>query len=216
MSSAPKRRYDSRLRRQAAAATKDRVLRAAKALFVRRGLDRTTIAEVADKAGVSAPTVYALYKSKEGILRELMKRALFGPRFEAAQAKLRGVDDPVRLLALTAHVARAIYEAETSELGLLRGASAFSPSLRKLEREFENIRFAMQEERVQLLFACSKQRKGLELAEARRILWMYTSRDVYRMLVHEGGWTPDSYQQWLSDTILKALVEPGSLGLKSG
>jgi len=183
------------------------VLRAAKALFVRRGIDRTTIAEIADKADVSVPTVYAIYKSKEGILRGLMKGALFGQRFEAAQAKLNGLSDPVRLLALTANVARAIYEAESSELGLLRGASAFSPALRKLEREFENIRFKMQEKRIRLLFAQSKQRKGLELEEARRVLWMYTSRDVYRMLVHESGWTPDRYQEWLSDTIVKALVD---------
>jgi len=196
----------SQVRSQAADVTKDRVLRAAKALFMRRGIDRTTIAQVAAKADVSVPTVYALYKSKEGILRELMKAALFGQRFEAAQANLNGVDDPVRLLALTAHVARAIYEAESSELGLLRGASAFSPALRKLEREFENIRFAMQETRIRLLFARSKQRKGLELEEARRILWMLTSRDVYRMLVHEGGWTPDRYQEWLSDAIVNGLV----------
>jgi hypothetical protein len=27
------------------------------------------------------------------------------------------------------------------------------------------------------------------------------------MLVHEGGWTPDQYQQWLSDAILSALVD---------
>jgi AcrR family transcriptional regulator len=206
MARAQKRRYVSTLRSKAADATRDRVLRAAKSLFMRRGIDGTTIAEIADLAHVSAPTVYALYKSKEGILRGLMSDALFGQRFEAAQAMLHGVSDPVRLLALTAHVARAIYEAESSELGLLRGASAFSPALRKMEQEFENIRFEMQEQRIRLLFAHSKQKKGLALDEARRILWMYTSRDVYRMLVHEGGWTPDRYQEWLSDTIVNALV----------
>jgi hypothetical protein len=29
------------------------------------------------------------------------------------------------------------------------------------------------------------------------------------MLVHEGGWTPDQYQQWLSDTLVNALVRGG-------
>lgn len=152
------------------------------------------------------PTVYALYKSKEGILRELMSAALFGQGFQAAHAKLKGISDPIKLIALTAHVARAIYNAESSELGLMRGASAFSPPLRKLEREFEKIRFDMQEERVRLLFAQSRQKKGLGLDEARRILWMYTSRDVYRMLVHESGWTPDQYQSWLSETLVSSLV----------
>ena len=111
-------------------------------------------------------------------------------------------------MILSAHVARAIYEGESSELGLLRGASAFSSALRKLEQEFEKIRYDMQEERIRLLFAQSKQRRDITLDEARRVLWMYTSRDIYRMLVHESGWTPHRYQQWLSETLVQALVKP--------
>lgn len=210
MSKSGKRRYTSELRNRAADATKARVIDAAKKLFMRRGIDGVTIAEIAEKAGVAAPTIYALYKSKEGILRTLMRTALFGPRFQEARTKLDGVTDAVRLIALSAHVARAIYESESAELGLIRGTSAFSPALRKTEQEFEAMRFEMQEERVRLLFAQAKQRNGLKLNEAQRILWMYTSRDVYRMLVHEGGWTPDQYQQWLSDTLLSALVNVGA------
>ena len=206
MSRTRKRQYSSDLRNQAADATKGRVLNAAKALFVRHGVDKVTIAQIAKRADVAASTVYALYKSKEGILRGLMSAALFGARFREAQARLEGVTDPIRLISLSAHVARAIYEGESSELGLLRGASAFSPALRKLEQEFEKVRFEMQEERIKLLFAQAKARSGLGPDEARRILWMYTSRDIYRMLVHEGGWTPDRYQQWLSDTLMHALV----------
>jgi AcrR family transcriptional regulator len=200
------RQYVSELRSQAADATKDRVLNAAKTLFLRHGIDRVTIAQIAAKADVAVSTVYALFKSKEGILRGLMRAALFGQRFQAARARFEGVTDPVRLIALTAQVARAIYEGESSELGLMRGASAFSPALRKLEQEFEKIRFEMQEERVRLLFAQSRQKSGLGFDEARRILWMYTSRDVYRMLVYEGGWTPDQYQEWLAETLVNALV----------
>lgn len=198
----------SKLRRDAADATKKRVLRAAKSLFARQGIDRVTIAEIAGKAGVSVPTVYAICRSKEGILRELMSGALFGERFRAAIAKLEGESDPVRLIALSAEVSRAVYEGESAELGLLRGATAFSPALRKLEQEFEMTRLAMQEERVRRLFAESKQRPELELDEARRILWMYTSRDIYRMLVHEGGWSADRYQRWLAETLVLALVDP--------
>ena len=85
-----------------------------------------TIAHVAEKAKVAASTIYALYKSKEGLLRALIRGAVFGPRFQAARDQLEGVSDPVRLIALSANVARAIYESESAELGLMRGASAFS------------------------------------------------------------------------------------------
>ena len=205
------RRYVSEMRSQAAEATRARVLAVAKKLFADRGIDRVTIAEIAKTAGVSLSTVYSLYKSQGGILRGLMKATLFGPAFQTAISKLQGEKDPVRLIALTPSVARAIYEAESSELGLMRGASTFSAALRQLENEFEAIRFEMQKERVELLFAQSKHKAGLSLNEARRILWMYTSRDVYRLLVHEGGWKPERYQKWLSTTLLNELVNPSSL-----
>ena len=206
----PSRPYVSDVRSQGAEATRARILQASKTLFAGRGIDRVTVEQIAKKAGVSASTVFALYKSKAGILRELIRSALFGQRFQVALARLKGETDPIRLIALTANVARAIYEAESSQLGLIRGASAFSPALGKLEKEFENLRFQMQKERVKLLFAQSKQRKELTLDEARRIMWMYTSRDIYRLLVHEGGWTPNRYQKWLSSTLVNALVNPAS------
>jgi AcrR family transcriptional regulator len=207
MSSSGKRKYVSRLRTQAAEATQERVLRAAKWLFTRHGIDRVTIAQIAERSQVAASTVYALFKSKEGVLRELMSRAIFGQRFQSATEQLKDVHDPVKLIELTAHVARAIYEGESTELGLLRGASAFSPALRKLEQEFERLRLEMQEKRVKLLFEQAKQKKGLQFDEARLLLWMYTSRDVYRMLVQEGGWTSDQYQRWLAATLVATLID---------
>ena len=207
MSTRKTRRYVSRLRADAAESSKAGVLDAARALFVRRGIDAVTIAQIARKAGVSVPTVYAHFKSKEGILRALLKGALFGPRYQKALERLAGEKDAVRLIELTAVVARSIYEGESAELGLVRGSSAFSPALRRTEQEFESMRFDMQEERVRLLFEQRKARKDLSFEEARRILWMYTSREIYRMLVQESGWTPDRYQAWLSRTLVATLVE---------
>lgn len=200
------RQYRSGARAQAAHDTRRRILDAAKALFGRKGIDAVTIDEIARKARVAASTVYAIYKSKDGLLRGLMEQSLFGSPFQDARQLLDGVTDPVTLVELTAHVSRAIYESESSDLGLLRHTSGFSPALRKMEQEFERLRYEMQAQRLQLLFDSGKARAGLSLDEARRIMWMYTSRDVYRMLVIESGWTPDRYQQWLSRTLIEGLV----------
>lgn len=200
------RQYHSDARAQSAHDTRRRILDAAKALFGRKGIDAVTIAEIGRKARVAASTVYAIYKSKDGLLRGLMEQSLFGSRFQEARQLLDGVTDPVTLVELTARVSRAIYDSESSDLGLLRHTSGFSPALRKMEQEFEQLRYEMQAERLQRLFDSGKARSGLSLDEARRVLWMYTSRDVYRMLVIEGRWTPDRYQQWLSQTLVEALV----------
>jgi AcrR family transcriptional regulator len=147
-----------------------------------------------------------MFKSKEGVLLALMQGALFGERYRAAVAQLDNMADPVRQIALTPSVSRAVYESESVELGLMRGASAMSPALRKMEQTFEETRFALQEARLKRLYADGKAKKGLAIGKARRLLWMYTSRDVYRMLVQEGGWTPDEYETWLSATLVDALV----------
>src|SRR5688572_29765594 len=98
------RRYVSRQREEAAEQSKASVLHAARGLFVRRGIDAVTIAQIARKAGVSVPTVYAHFKSKEGILRALLKAALFGPRYRVALERLAGEKDAARLIELTAVV----------------------------------------------------------------------------------------------------------------
>jgi AcrR family transcriptional regulator len=210
MSSPPRRRYSSELRDSAAKATRERIQAAAKDLFAARGIEAVKLSEIAAAAGVSVSTVYASFGSREGILRALMEAALFGPHYRAALARLEGETDPVRLIELTPAVSRAIYEGEARELGLLREIAAYSPTLRAMEREFEAIRHDLQEGRVRALFEAGLAREGLSEAEARRLLWMYTSRDVHRMLVLEGGWSGDAYEGWLRRTLLETLVAPGA------
>ena len=210
MSKRQRRAYGSPQRAMTAAANRTAVLDAARDLFSRRGIDSVTIAEIAARASLSASTIYAAFKSKEGILRELMRRSLLGPRFREAHALLDGISDPVERVAGTALVARAIYESERAELGGLRGLSALSPALKQLEEEFEAVRYEMQRDRLRALAASGRMKPGLAMKDARRIMWMYTGREVYRMLVEVGGWSGDKYQRWLSATLVGALVRtPG-------
>jgi AcrR family transcriptional regulator len=48
--------------------TRDALARAALELFVERGYDETTLAEIADAAGVSTRTIFAYFPGKEDIL----------------------------------------------------------------------------------------------------------------------------------------------------
>jgi AcrR family transcriptional regulator len=206
MSKQKRRSYGSPVRTQTAAANRVAVLNAARDLFSRHGVDSVTIAEIAAGAALSASTIYAVFKSKEGILRELTRASLFGPRFREAHTLLDGLSDPVERVASTAAVARAIYESESAELGGLRGLSAFSPALKQLEKEFEAMRYEMQRDRLTALAASGRLKQGLAMKDARRIMWMYTGREVYRMLVEVGGWSADKYQKWLAATLVDALV----------
>jgi AcrR family transcriptional regulator len=206
MAARSKRGYSSRKRTESAEATRARILKAARELFSKKGIDGTTIAQIAARAHVSVPTVYTTLKSKTGILRELMREAIFGPRYATAVEVLAHAADPVEAIALSASIARAIYEGESAELSLLLTASAFSPELRKLQLEFEQVRLDLQRDRIEKLYKGGLARTGLDQPSARHVLWMFTSRDVYRMLVHESGWSADRYQAWLADTLVRLLT----------
>lgn len=206
MANSVKRSYQSSSRVAGADQTRSKVLEAGKFLFSRKGIDGTTIAQIAERAGVSQATVYATVKSKSGLLHALMHDAMFGPRFQQAQDKLAGISDPVERIALTAHVCRAIYEGESKDLSLLMKAAAFSPELRKAQTGFETMRRDMQRSRIEALFEAGRAKPGLDKDTAGTIMWLLTARDVYHKLVHESGWSPDKFQGWLEQTLVTSLT----------
>jgi hypothetical protein len=61
---------------------------------------------------------------------------------------------------------------------------------------------------IQYLVRSRSLRPGLDPQRARDILWSLTSRDLYRLLVRERGWTAQQYEDWLADTLVEALVRP--------
>lgn len=200
------RRYHSELRANRAQDRRAAILSAARSEFAARGIDAATVAGIARLAGVGASTVYAAFGSKEGLLQELLRAAMFGPRYDAARALVDAEQDPVAAIRGTAAVARAVYEGEEADLGPLRGASAFAPSLRELEAQLEELRYRLQEDRVARLHAAGLLAPGLTLEEGRRVLWALTSRELYRNLVVVGGWSPDRFEGWLGDALVSQLV----------
>jgi AcrR family transcriptional regulator len=208
MPPASKRPYSSNRRAAQAQDTRDRILAGARRLFDKRGVDEVPLAEIAAAAGVALSTLYATFKSRDGILRALMEAAMFGPHTREALTKLDAETDPVARLAATAAVARAIYEGQTKEIGPLLRVSQRSAELRAVEAEFDALRLSMQAPRIAALFSAGRARVGLTEAEAARILWTLTARPIWLMLTVDGGWSGQAYEAWLARTILDGLVAP--------
>src|SRR5215475_12624099 len=101
---APRRRYDATLRAERALGTRQRVLDVAKELFTARGIDKVTISEIASVAGVSAPTLYALFQSKTGILKAVVERSFFNPRYADIAREAEQARDPEDILRITASI----------------------------------------------------------------------------------------------------------------
>ena len=98
-----------------------------------------TIEAIADRAEVSAPSVYAIFKSKTGILTELLDQSSFGP--DAAVQQTRTTKDPQARLRIAARIARQIHDAQSAVFDLLRGAGVVAPELAKLEQQRQRLRY---------------------------------------------------------------------------
>jgi AcrR family transcriptional regulator len=72
------RRYNSAGRQDAARRRRAAVVEAASRLFIREGFSRTTIARIAEDAGVSEETVYKAFGNKIALVRAIRDQALAG------------------------------------------------------------------------------------------------------------------------------------------
>jgi len=201
-----KRPYKSLLRQRQASDTRRRIVQATRQLLLSEGYDGMTIEAIAQRAQVSAQSVYALFKSKAGILTELLDQSTFGEKYEDAVRQAMSASDPETRLRLAARIARQIHEPLSTTFDLLRGAGVVAPELAKLEQQRERLRYERQERMIISLRDAKRLRRGLNHRTARDIFWMLTGRDVYRMLVRERAWSPQQYEEWLADTLVHSLL----------
>jgi AcrR family transcriptional regulator len=200
------RSYQSPARQRQADETKQRIADAAQRLLLAHGYAGMTIDAIAKEAEVAAQTVYAVFRSKRGILAELLDRATMGASHEERVRQVAGTTDPEERLKLVARIARSVFESESAMMDLLRGAGVVAPELAALETERECRRYEAQESNIALLMDAGRLKPGLSREEARGVLWTLTSRDIYRMLTRERSWTPERYEAWLAEMLAAALL----------
>jgi AcrR family transcriptional regulator len=141
------------LRAARVAQNEERILRAARKLFVRDGYQATTLAAVADAAGVAHRTVYVRFGTKPALLKRVIDVAIVGdlapidlvsrewyraattaPTLDARIAAL--AEGSARLMSSAAEVIAVAREAEPSEPLLAAAARAGRAATRDAIRIF--------------------------------------------------------------------------------
>src|SRR5437660_5990408 len=140
-----KRPYTSLVRERQAGDTRRRIVEATRHLLQSEGYAGMTIEAIAQRAEVSAQSVYATFKSKTGILAELLDQSTFGADYEDAVRQALSATEPQTRLRLAARIARQIHDAQSATFDLLRGAGVVAPELSKLELQRERLRYERQE-----------------------------------------------------------------------
>lgn len=200
-----RRRYESLHRTAQAQETGARIARCARELFVARGWAATTVREVARAAGVSVPTVYAVYGNKAGLTRALADAADLSGDLPRMIAELETAAGPAAQLAAMAGYDRRLFEGAGDVIALLREAGRAEP---ELAREYRDGRRRADGTRIEVFagWPAGTLRAGISAADAVDIFAALCNIDVYTVLIEERGWSPDRVQRWWCDILARELL----------
>jgi AcrR family transcriptional regulator len=210
--SGDRRRYDNSTRRGAAAANRQRILVAARELFLARGYRATTVAAIGRRAAVSSDTVNAAVGRKPELFRELVETALSGGpspvpgRDRDYAVTMRAAPTLAAKLAVYAAAVTAIQARLAPLFLVLREAAAGEEDLAVLWREVSERRARNMRELAGDLATTGTLRADLSLEDVADVIWSMNSSEYYALLVLDRGWTPDRFRTWLIDAWLRLLT----------
>ena len=208
-----RRTYDATARQTQSAATRQRIVDAARSLILERGYRATTIAAIATKAGVNTDSVYALVGRKPMVLRELIEQAVSGTDHpviaeDRAYVKaIRAEADPAKKLAIYARAVCDTHQRMAPLFLALRDASTTEPEARQVWREIGDRRAANMRKLVRDLRDAGGLRPGLSIDVAADIVWATNSSELYVLLTIERGWSRRRFERWLADSWCRLLLQ---------
>jgi AcrR family transcriptional regulator len=212
-----RRRYESPRRAAQAAQTKQDILSAAQRLFLRDGYAGTTVAAIAQAAGVVVETVYRSYGGKAALFKAVVEAAVAGGVARAQVAvedrpAIRAVieePDPHRKIDRYVATQPGIYARSGPLVRALRAAAATEPELAEVWQQLEDQRRAGMANFGRSLAESGALHPWLTAEQAGDILWTLASHDVHERLVVQCGWPPERFTQWLAATLKQTLFGGG-------
>jgi AcrR family transcriptional regulator len=203
-----RRAYHSPLRTDQAEQTRRRILEAARRLFIDRGYAGTTVAAVADDAGVSPETIYTTLGGKRGLLEGVMD--VTGPHESAAgddkwwQTVEQLPAAAQRLDKMVEYSCRILARTQPIH-AIIRGAADKEPFAAEFGRRLLQERLENQTDRVRK-YVARDLRTGLSVAEAGQRFCALSSPELYHLLTVELGWTAEQHKAWLTELLRRELL----------
>jgi AcrR family transcriptional regulator len=205
-----RRRYDSSGRQERARQTRDQITDTARELFLSGGYADTTVAAIAAAAHVSVETIYKGFGGKPGLVRAIIERGLAGGGPVPAEQRsdhIRDTEpDPRRILtawgAFTAELAPRV----APVLTLARDAAASDPEVATALEQISAARLERMTVNARGLLHAGHLRPGLTVEQAADICWIYSSPELYELLVLRRGWPAERYGKFIAEALIAALL----------
>ncbi len=200
-----KRSYRSPVREQLAADTRQRIAAAAKDLFAEHGFSGTTVADIAARAGVATPTVYATFGSKGAIVGALLAQMEHDAGNAEWVERISQGSEPRAKLEAFVLWTTALFSSSKVLIQAASGASA-DPTMNELREEGDRHRRNALREVVGSLVRGNALSAGLSEEHALDRAWMLTGIELYLSATDGCGWTDAQYEQWLTALLQQQLL----------
>jgi AcrR family transcriptional regulator len=203
-----KRSYDASLRREQARRNHDRIIEMAQRRFLRDGYGPTTIAAIAEDAGVSVDTIYKSFGGKPGLIRAMSARALEGtgpvPAEQRSDELQAREPDPRKLISRWGVFVTEVAPLAAPIMLLVRDTAGSHPELRPLLEEVHAERLRRMTDNARRFAAAGHLRPGVTVADAANVLWTYSSPELYELLVLRRGMPLKTYGRFVADAMIAA------------
>ena len=204
------RAYRSPLREEAARRTRAAVVGAAAEVFVEEGYAGATIEQVAARAGVSRPTVFAV-GNKAQLFALARLQAVTGGHLttnDAGFQEILAIADAHRLLEEFAAFTAAISQRLGPLQLVLEQAAGTDPELAQLLESSQQELLQCARGVVAAVAATGSLRPGISRGASVDVLWLQIQPTNYRRLVGERGWSHRAFERWHAAAMIAALLEP--------
>ena len=200
-------------RRERAKATQSRIVKAAYALFCDRGYAGTSMAMIAEAAGVAVQTVYFAFHTKASLLSRAYDYAVTGeepldPHQQPWFVAMTAEPNVVKALRLVVTGVGEIMRRVTPLYLVARTAADGDPDTARVMDLHERWRADGYCEMVELLTAKAALRQELSLDRATDRLLLFAGMDVYHVLIDGRGWSHDEWVDWTVATLTEQLFGP--------
>ena len=205
------RRYDSSRRQEKARQTRAAIVAAARERFLRDGFTATTIAAVADDAGVSVDTIYKTFGGKPGLVRGVYEQGLAGEG--PVHAELRSDElqttepDSAKVMRGIGRLITEVAPRAAPIMLLVRDAAAVDPEMAALKGELEDQQLERMTHNARNLARAGHLRKDVSVEQAGIIMWSFIEPSLYELLVMRRGWSIKKFADFVT-TALKAALLP--------
>jgi AcrR family transcriptional regulator len=194
--------------------TRRRIVEAARTLFVEHGYAMTSIDAIARRANVAVETVYSRFKNKPGILDAVLGTAITGaddPHDLLDTPPYRAVAecaDQRQQLRMLAHLSRVTLERAVTAHRILETVGS-AEARTALQRQ-TGYRVEAQRLAIALLLANGPLKDGLTIEEAGATYSALANPQNFQMLTSTIGWSPDNFERWLGDCLIRLLLPSGA------